>query len=107
MAILTLSPLLVAKPLALLSLFGPESLDFPQFMLYEMEERTQWERIEAETQWACAQLESVRNNISSGLESIQGTLEALGKGVVPLGWEKFSAFFHLSPICVQSLLLRA
>jgi hypothetical protein len=50
----TLPPLLVTEPLPHLKWFGRESSDLPQFMLDDMVERAQWERIEGETQRACA-----------------------------------------------------
>jgi hypothetical protein len=81
----TLPPLLVTKPLPQLRWFGLESMDVPQFMLDDMEERARWERIEGETQWACPQLKSMRETLSSELELAQGTLEVLGKVVLPLG----------------------
>jgi hypothetical protein len=52
-------------------------------MLDEMEEGTEWEKIKGETRRASAQLVLVRGPLSSKLEEVLGSLEALGKGVVP------------------------
>jgi hypothetical protein len=48
--------------MASLKWFGPESLDVPQFMLDELEEGTQWEKIEGETHQASTGLVSVRGD---------------------------------------------
>jgi hypothetical protein len=69
--------------MAPLKWFSPESSDIPQFMLDELEEGTEWEKIEGETHRASAQLVLVRGPFSSELEEALGALEALGKGVDP------------------------
>jgi hypothetical protein len=61
----------------------PLTSGVPLFALDDMEEHVWWERIEGEIQRACAQLTSVRETLSSGMELEQGFLEALGKGVLP------------------------
>jgi hypothetical protein len=96
-------PHLVAKLLPLLSWFGPESLDVPQFMLDVLDDCAWWDRIEGETRRAYAQLKSVREIVSSRLELAQGALEVLGKGLFPHGRVSFLVFFHLRTVQALSL----
>jgi hypothetical protein len=92
-AVPTSSPLLIGVLPGPLKWFDPKSPNIRQFMLDKLEECTRWEKIEGETRWTSARLESMIGPLSSRMVSMLSALQTLGKGVVPLGRVSFMVLF--------------